>query len=580
MNKPELKPRFAGILMGAVALIAGTTIVAPFYLSRRESLPDGSSAAWRLITTHDLPHFVPIMEQFDKVLRSGVLYPRWNPDFNFGYGTATANFYPPGTFYVASLINAVVHDWVITLFIICALSLGASGIAFYALSRTSYGKLSSAAAALFYMLLPFHQLDLYWRGAIPEFVGYAFMPVILYFALRLGSEGRLRHYAALGLFHGVYLMSHIPVAYLFTYVLAFYAVVWAMRDKDLRIALRIAGGMAISLLVSAIYWMPAALEGKHAYEWASEAFPYHYTYISMAPTTDTFNRHIQEVFNYNALALIAAVVILLGLPKSTTLYSEQSCAPEERRIRLSESQTKIWIILGVLTPFMTTSFSIHISKLIPKIQITTPPFRWLAISCLFTSLLVAASIDLLRRHQGSNAKRQLAYKLSLGAVIVLNVWLTAHGIISGALTNPTNVPPTTFVDGGFIPKDATLPDKLPNTAAVVISPAGGASEIIRWEPQDREIAVKTDVPSTVRLKTYNFPGWIAQIDGQVATISSDNDGVQLIDVPPGIHTIRVSIGDTLPRKLGAALSVVALLVVLALIALDFLRSGRKYRNAE
>lgn len=554
-------PSIKALLFVGVMLL-GTFVVAPFYLSRVDKTRDGQRV-WGLITTHDLPNFVPMMEQFDKVLRSGVAYPRWNPDFNLGYGTATANFYPPGTFYVTSLINAAVNNWVITLFILSALSLAASCLAFYALARTFYSRPASVVAALFYTVLPYHQLDLYWRGAIPEFVGFAFLPVILCFAFKLGREGRLRHYAAIGLCHGVYLMSHLPVAYLFTYVLAFYAVVWAVRDRDLRIALRIAGGMAISLVVSAIYWFPAALEGKYIYEWASEVFPYHESYITMLPVFDAFDKHVQEVFDYNTLAVIVTIVILRALPKYSISHSEPP-AVQDRRFALSQTQTKIWIILGILTPFMSTSFSIHLSKLIPKIQIAVPPFRWLAISCMFTSLLVAASVDLLRKPQGLRPKHELAYKLSLGAVIVLNLWLTAHGIILGGLAKPTYSPPLQFVDAGFTPKDSTRPSNMPDTATVVITPEGGASEVLKWLPTHREIAVRVDQPSELRIKTYNFAGWTARIDGNVVPMLSDKDGVQQIAVPPGVHNVQASFENTPPRTAGAALTAVGLLLVLGL----------------
>ncbi len=548
-------------LLFVVVLLLATFVVAPFYLSRIDKTPDGHRV-WGLITTHDLPNFVPMMEQFDKVLRSGVLYPRWNPDFNLGYGTATANFYPPGTFYVTSLINAVVNNWVITLFILSALSLAASCVAFYALARTFYSMPASAAAALFYTVLPYHQLDLYWRGAIPEFAGFAFMPVILYFAFKLGSEGRLRYYAAVGLCQGIYLMSHLPVGYLFTYVLAFYAVVWAVRARDLKIALRIAGGVALSLLVSAIYWLPAALEGKYIYEWASEIFPYHESYIGMLPVHDPFSQQMQELFDCNALVLIATIVILSALSKSSISHSEQPVlASRESKAGLSQSQTKIWIILAILTPFMSTPFSMHLSKLIPKIQIAVPPFRWLAISCTFTSLLVAASIDLLRQQRGLRPKRDLAYKLSLGAVIALNLWLTAYGIILGALAKPTYSPPVNFIEAGFTPKDSTRPAKMPDTAAVVITPEGGASEVLQWLPTHREIAVRVDQPSELRIKTYNFPGWTARIDGKVVPMLSDKDGVQQIDVPPGIHSVQASFENTPPRTAGTVLSAVGLLIV-------------------
>ncbi len=561
-------------LVVVVVLLLSTVIVAPFYLSRATRTPDGHRV-WGYITTHDLLNFIPMMEQFDKVLRSGVLYPRWTPDFNLGYGTATANFYPPGIFYLTSLINAVVNDWGITLFVLSVLGLAGSFFAFYALSRIFYSRASSAIAAVAYALLPYHQLDLYWRGAIPEFVGFAMLPVILYFAFRLGSEGRLRYYAAVGLCHGVYLMSHLPVGYLFTYVLAFYGVVWALRDRNVQIALRIAGGIAISLLVSAIYWVPAAIEGKYIYEWASELFPYHKTYITMVPLGDAFYTHIQEVFNCNALLLIVTLTILVVLTKSRISPSDlRSAHTEDPRAAVSRSQTGIWIMLGVLTPFMSTSFSISLSRLIPKIQIAVPPFRWLAISCMFTSLLLAASIDVLRTQRGVSATKKLAFGLSLVVVVSLNLWLTAHGIISGALSNPTQQRPESFVDAGFTPKDSTRPKEIADTPAVVITPGGGTSSILKWLPTFREVAVRVDQPSVVRMKTYNFPGWTARIDGQVVPMLSDKDGVQQVAVPGGVHTVQASFENTPPRIAGAVLSATGLLVLLGLAVVDGLKARR------
>src|SRR5437773_6553752 len=103
------------------------------------------------------------------------------------------------------------------------------------------------------MMGPYHVLDLYWRGAMPEFVGFILVPLIIYFAFKVGAEGRARHYAGLGLFHGLFLMTHIPVAFLMTYALGFYALVWAARARDWRIAFRVSLGVSIALVLSAIY---------------------------------------------------------------------------------------------------------------------------------------------------------------------------------------------------------------------------------------------------------------------------------------------------------------------------------------
>ena len=105
---------------------------------------------------------------------------------------------------------------------------------------------------------------------------------------------------------------------------------------------------------------------------------------------------------------------------------------------------------------------------------------------------------------------------------------------------------------------------MPDTAAVVITPEGGASEVLQWLPTHREIAVRVDQPSELRIKTYNFPGWTARIDGKVVPILSDKDGVQQVEVPPGIHNVQASFENTPPRTAGTVLSAVGLLIVLGL----------------
>src|SRR5262245_35650849 len=120
------KPRGAKIIIAGIFLVVGMSAVLPFYFSRYEE--SGGVRVRRLIATHDLWMHLYTMEQFDKVLRSGIIYPRWVPDINHGYGILTLIYYPPGFFYLTSAVNAVFGDWIDTLFVISALSLVASGL--------------------------------------------------------------------------------------------------------------------------------------------------------------------------------------------------------------------------------------------------------------------------------------------------------------------------------------------------------------------------------------------------------------------------------------------------------------------
>jgi hypothetical protein len=105
---------------------------------------------------------------------------------------------------------------------------------------------------------------------------------------------------------------------------------------------------------------------------------------------------------------------------------------------------------------------------------------------------------------------------------------------------------------------------LPGTESVVLQPEGGTHKIIRWEPTRREILVTTQEPRTVRLKTYNFPGWTARLDGVEAPILGFDDGVQHVVVPAGTHQLEVSFQNTPPRTFGAALTLLSFAIILAL----------------
>lgn len=563
------------MLVVLVLLVAGALSIIPYFFSHYTEV--GGGRDYKLIHTHDLTNHYFVMGQFEAAARAGALYPRWLAEGNKGYGIATMNYYPPGFFYLTTFVNAIFNDWHSTLLFIMILAFAGSGIALYFLARTFYGRVPSAIAALVYILLPYHQVDLYWRGALPELLGFVIIPLTLYFAYKVGTAGRWRDYAGLGFCYGIHLLTHLPVAVMFSYALAFYALVWAARERDFKIAIRIAAGMALGLFVSAIYWFPAALEAKYAYEYASIVFPYHGSYVNTLPTADPFERIIQNSLKFSVLFLLIAIAVLRLAPNKVKQAGDAFEPPEQAATNKTQAlpQVRIWIIMCGATLFMTTAYSYDISKLLPKIEVTVPPFRWMAISAVFTSLLVAACVDCLSKVDGLSRWRLWAYRGVAGAVIALSLWLTFSKVIPGALEKSTFLPTVNYIEQGLIPKDAAAPEKLPDTPAVVIEPQNGYSEIARWQPQSREVRVTVDQQSKVRLRTYNFPGWTARVDGQKVPLLSDKDGVQIIDVAPGSHTIEVTFENTPPRIIGAAFTTIGFLAVFGLAIADYLKRNRR-----
>jgi hypothetical protein len=567
----NLNPFLSRSLKLIIALAVAALISAPFFLRKATTLEGQKISS--LVNTHDMAQHLAVMEQFDLALRSGVVYPRWQPDFNGGYGLPWTNFYQPGFFYLTSLVNVVMRDWIYTLFVLSILSLAASGLMLYVLSRQFYSRSASAIAALFYMLMPYHSLEIYWRGAMPELQGFIFVPATLYFTYKLAATGKLRHYAGLGLSYGLSLMMHFPVAYLLTYTLAFYALIRAYRERDRRIALRVAGGMVVGFLVSAIYLVPALLESKYTREHFTGIFPYHNSYITLLPGGDKFTEVLNQSFAVQSLVLIIAVLILTKVPGAGSSESTSNAHSDDRFAdRLA--QTRLWIIMGVATTFMSTSYSIYISKLIPQIAVVSFAWRWLVITACLTALLLAGAIDRLQDRVKLSSRLKWLCRAALGAAIALSVVVTVQSVITRALSNPNLSRPANHTEEAFVPRTAKGPTELPDTPRVVIEPEGGASEVIRWDPYRREIQVNLKEPSRVRLKTYNFPGWVAHVDDKPAPMLSDNDGIQLVEVPAGIHVVQAEFTNTAPRIAGALLTAIGLLGVIGLAAVDRVRDAR------
>ena len=536
-------------LLAAVALILlSVVLIAPFFYSN--SVVVGGRRMHVMIGTHDMTNHMVAMQQFDRSLRAGILEPRWSSDINNGYGSATLNFYPRLFYYATSLVNLLARDWETTLFILAVLTLGGSAVSFYWLARMFYSPGVSAIAALSYMLLPYHQLDLYWRGAVPEFAGFVLLPLILGFAIKLGAEPSRGHYAALGLVYGVHLMLHMPVGLLFSYAMVLFALIWSVMRRDIRVALRIGGGMALGVLFSSTYWLPAVVEARYVYEPMSAIQPYHSTYIDPRVIGFGFEGLIVLVFKFN-------LILLLGFLISRSRFA--AVRPDGAEVESPMPSAPTWAALCGAALFMCTYYSYDISRLLPGIQAAVPAFRWLAVASLFSGLLIAAAVESIRKREMG-----LIGKVAIATVLALNLWLVIGGVIVAATKSGGSASPSAIVNSGFIPAGATHPEFLADTPNIQIQPEGGLSESLKWSPEYRQVRVRVEQPSTVRLKTYNFAGWTAIVDGQRSELRSDDDGIQTVHVEAGMHIIETSFKNTWPRTAGQVLSMIGAALILAL----------------
>ncbi len=221
---------------------------------------------------NDARHHVYFLFEFDRLVQDGIWWPRWSPDFAFGYGYPFFNIYAPLSHFLAELLlhfGRFSHTAAIES--IFGLSILASAGAMYGYVRLLAGRAAGLLAAVVYTYAPYHLLVLYVRGNLAESMAFVWLPICLWAFRQTVVRPTLGWVmlAAVG-YAGLMLTSNL-IFVLFTPLLLLYllALLWTHAETRLhwkwlwdtaRASLPAALAGLAGLGLSAIFWLPMALE--------------------------------------------------------------------------------------------------------------------------------------------------------------------------------------------------------------------------------------------------------------------------------------------------------------------------------
>jgi hypothetical protein len=205
---------------------------------------------------HDFDFHLLSWMEVVRAWHTGLVYPHWVQDANYGAGEPRLIFYPPASWLLGALLG-VISSWhaAPTLFVLLALLAG--GGSMYLLAREWAPAEAASFAACMYIANPYAMFVAYERAAFGELLASAWMPLMVLFALR--NSGSV---APLSLSVAALWLSNSPAAVLGSYLLAILALGMSMVQGKLWPALRAAGGMALGLGLAAFYIVPAAFEQR------------------------------------------------------------------------------------------------------------------------------------------------------------------------------------------------------------------------------------------------------------------------------------------------------------------------------
>jgi hypothetical protein len=242
---------------------------------------------------HDARHSVYFLFEFDQGIQDGNLFPRWQPDFAFGYGYPFFNIYGPLAFYAGEALHLAGLSFVDAVKAVFALSITLSGLAMYGFAKRVLGPPSgrgepvprSAAglvAAVAYMVMPYRLVDVYVRAGLAESVAYVWVPLVLWGTWATLHRPRLANVLGLALAYAALLFTHPLTVMLLTLILVFYIGLLALarlldelpwrlwsRESMLPLAghlahilLPTAFGLVLGVGLSAVFGLPAVTENR------------------------------------------------------------------------------------------------------------------------------------------------------------------------------------------------------------------------------------------------------------------------------------------------------------------------------
>jgi hypothetical protein len=119
----------------------------------------------------------------------------------------------------------------------------------------------------------------------------------------------------------------------------------------------------------------------------------------------------------------------------------------------------------------------------------------------------------------------------------------------------------------FLPKGARRASEMADTPLLACDQPCGVA-VVEYAPSRRRIRVAAQTPVHLAVRTYFFPGWTAALVGEASAQplpigAEPGTGRIVIELPPGEHVVELRFGSTPSRRIGGAVSVLALLAWVA-----------------
>jgi len=445
-----------------------------------------------------------------------------------------------------------------------------AGLSAFALARRFLPERAALFGAACYAANPYALLIVYMRSDFAEQLACALMPLVALTALHLCGLAELRRRSwprSMGLFAGAFAavwLCNAPAGVMASYSVALIFAWAVVEERTLRPLWRGVGGLTLGFALVSFYLLPAAYEQR----WVNIT----QALSSGLQPSDNFlytmtNDPEHSVFNWIASSAAVLLMVMTGI---AGIAARREAAHEVER----DERKRIWRVLlvlsGVAVILMIRPSAILWTHL-PKLRFVQFPWRWMAILAVPYAYFLAAAIAMVRR-KWLWIVAVFAITAGTATFLVQKGWWDSDDIPSlrEAIKNDQGFEGTDEYDP-LGDDHYNLPERAPRVQVLLLEGSDSIApkaeiHIDQWTAEEKNVLVTLSEPSKVGLRVLDYPAWRVKLNGKFTSPERGETNSQMIfTLGPGTQRITVHFVRTADRILGIAISMIAVVILLALL---------------
>ncbi len=496
---------------------------------------------------------------FHNALSQGDLPVRWTDGFA-NYGLPVGSFIQQITSYLGAFLTFFTHNVVVSFNLVYVIATVLSVLLFYGFLRLHFNSWPSFVGAFLFNFAPYRIINLYIRGAIPEYFSSVFFVAILIFIHLLLKKKTW--WAYLGVSFAVLgmILSHPMNMLTGAFFIVPYTLYLLFQEKNKlqSFVLLVTSGL-LGILLSSYYLLPLLKDIQYFFYGSGTN---HYTYGStlnlksfLDPQWYYFITERNEILSRGHFIKTGAIEFLLLVAGFVTMILNKV-----KKIKFDLFD--IFILVGVVTLFFTTILAQPIYESVDFLSNIQFPWRMLSTFIFIPPFIAAYFISKLDKKN---------WNIVLGLLLIVCISWNRFAEVYGK--NFTFFPQEYYyftvdnlhssnMNTIWTTKTTEYPVHKNEKVAVLEGDAVLQDLVVKNSERTYKIASE----NKVRMIDYTFyyPGWKVFVDGEEILIEFqdiNNRGVITYWLPAGEHSVKVIFTNTKTVLLANSLTLLGVGVV-------------------